>query len=59
MSGHVDDIGYIEAIRGEEFWRLGCGFPRLAPYIAEKGSLAVEGISLTVASVAGDTAELP
>ena len=58
VSGHVDDIGYIEEIRGEgEFWRLNVRFPaRLAPYIAEKGSLAVEGVSLTVASVAGDTA---
>ncbi|MFB3785619.1 MAG: riboflavin synthase [bacterium] len=59
VSGHVDDIGYIEDIREEgEFWRLGVRFPaRLAPYIAEKGSLAVEGISLTVAAVAGDAAE--
>lgn len=59
VSGHVDGIGHIEEIREEgEFWRLGVRFPeRLAPYIAEKGSLAVEGVSLTVAAVRGVTAE--
>ncbi|MGB9606260.1 MAG: riboflavin synthase, partial [Bryobacteraceae bacterium] len=36
-------------------WWMRVRFPsELAPYIVEKGSIAVDGISLTVASVRGD-----
>jgi riboflavin synthase alpha subunit len=53
VSGHVDAVGELTAIRaaGEaQIWRF--NFPAaLAPFIAEKGSLAVDGISLTVVEV--------
>ncbi|MGC9325993.1 MAG: riboflavin synthase, partial [Candidatus Hinthialibacter sp.] len=40
-----------------DFWRLAIRFPQnLSPYIAEKGSLCVEGISLTVASTTSSCA---
>ena len=53
VQGHVDATGTIEDIRpaGESFW-ITVGFPpTLAPYIVRKGSIAIDGISLTVAGV--------
>jgi riboflavin synthase len=53
VLGHVDGVGVIEEIRteGESHW-LTIGFPpALAPYFIHKGSVAVEGISLTVAGL--------
>ena len=51
VQGHVDAIGQIEEIRAEaEFHWLTVAFPRrLAPYLVHKGSIAVDGISLTIA----------
>ena len=59
VSGHVDGLGRITAIAAEEgFWRLEIAWedPALGRYICEKGSIAVDGISLTVAGCteAGD-----
>ena len=53
VQGHVDAIGYVEDLRQEaEFHWLTVGFPAaLAPLIVHKGSIAVDGISLTVAGV--------
>ena len=53
MAGHVDGIGQVlkrtDAPGGALFQ---IGMPAdLAPYVAHKGSIAVDGISLTVASV--------
>jgi len=53
VLGHVDGVGVIEEIRqeGESRW-LTIGFqPALAPYFIRKGSVAVDGISLTVAGL--------
>ena len=53
VQGHVDGMGTIEELRqdGESYW-LTVMFPApLAPYIVRKGSIAVNGISLTVAGV--------
>jgi len=53
VLGHVDGVGVIEEIRqeGESRW-LTVGFPpALAPYFIRKGSVAVDGISLTVAGL--------
>ncbi len=53
VQGHVDGTGRIEAVTPEgEFFRIRISFPpALAPYFIEKGSVAVDGISLTVASL--------
>ncbi|MGE5245096.1 MAG: riboflavin synthase [Betaproteobacteria bacterium] len=53
VQGHVDAIGHIEALRDDaEFQWLTVSFPApLAPYIVRKGSIAVDGISLTVAGL--------
>jgi riboflavin synthase len=53
VLGHVDAVGVIEEIRaeGDSHW-LTIGFPPpLAPFFIRKGSVAVDGISLTVAGL--------
>jgi riboflavin synthase len=53
VQGHVDATGTVEDVRqdGESYW-LTVMFPRaVAPYIVRKGSIAVNGVSLTVAGV--------
>lgn len=53
VQGHVDATGTVEDIRQDgDFWWLTVKFPpSLAPQIVRKGSIAVDGISLTVAGV--------
>lgn len=53
VQGHVDATGTVEEIRQEgNSWWLTVKFPvALAAYIVRKGSIAVDGISLTVAGV--------
>jgi riboflavin synthase len=53
VQGHVDAMGTLDAVREEAgaHW-LTIGFPLgLAPLIIRKGSIAVDGISLTVADL--------
>lgn len=56
VSGHVDAVGHIEDIRADaEFQWLTVSFPgNLAPYFIHKGSIAIDGISLTVAGLGRD-----
>jgi riboflavin synthase len=56
VQGHVDAVGRIEDLRAaSEFHWLTVSFPLdLARYLVRKGSIAVDGISLTVASLADD-----
>ena len=56
VQGHVDATGTIDDIRLEADCRwLTLAFPApLAVYIIHKGSIAVDGISLTVARLAAD-----
>jgi len=50
VQGHVDGVGRLSAIRPEGEWVLyRFDAPKaLAPYLVEKGSVAVDGVSLTV-----------
>ncbi|MEJ7718410.1 MAG: riboflavin synthase [Thermoleophilaceae bacterium] len=53
VQGHVDGLGVVEAVEQEGFARVvrvACG-PEVLRYVVEKGSIAVDGVSLTVASV--------
>jgi riboflavin synthase alpha subunit len=56
VQGHVDGIGRVEALRADaDFHWLTISFPSsLAPYLVPKGSIAVDGISLTVAGLGLD-----
>jgi riboflavin synthase len=53
VTGHVDGIGTVAAATAEgDSVRLGIvADPALAPYIAGKGSIALDGVSLTVNEV--------
>ncbi|NJD87306.1 MAG: riboflavin synthase [Betaproteobacteria bacterium] len=55
VSGHVDGVGTVTAFEDlGGSWRLEIEMPaELARYVARKGSIAVDGVSLTVNSVAG------
>jgi riboflavin synthase len=56
VTGHVDATGYVsEVTRGAGSMTMTIRAPHeLSPYIVERGSVAVEGVSLTVSRTAGD-----
>lgn len=57
MQGHVDGSGTVTALErlGDGNWWLKVRVPpEVERYVVWKGSLAIDGISLTVAEVAGD-----
>ena len=56
VQGHADAVGHVEELRAEaEFHWLTVSFPLLlAPFIVHKGSIAVDGVSLTVAGLGSD-----
>ncbi|MBR8828559.1 MAG: riboflavin synthase [Gomphosphaeria aponina SAG 52.96 = DSM 107014] len=59
VTGHIDGIGcLIESVAAQKAWEMTFGVPpslseqwerHIAPYLIPKGSIAVNGISLTVA----------
>lgn len=60
VQGHIDGVGRIEAIAPEGVGRrLTVRLPpALSPYVVEKGSITIDGVSLTVAAVAGEHIEI-
>ena len=56
VQGHVDGVGRVtrRERRGEDWWLEIEAPAPIARYIVDKGSIAVDGVSLTVAGVAGD-----
>ena len=57
VQGHVDGVGAIRDAVEDGFARVVTidAPPELLRYVVEKGSIAVDGVSLTVASVTADT----
>ena len=60
VQGHVDGVGTVESVREEGFSRV---LRITAPadtlrYVVEKGSIAVDGVSLTVSAVDDDALEV-
>jgi riboflavin synthase len=57
VQGHVDGVGTVREVVPDGFARVvTIDAPReLLRYVVEKGSIAVDGVSLTVASVTPDT----
>lgn len=53
VSGHIDGIGTIASIKEDDnaVWYFISSSPEILRLIVEKGSIAIDGISLTVASV--------
>ncbi len=60
VQGHVDGTGVVLSRTPSEAWHtVRFGIPTdLARYIAQKGSIAVDGVSLTVAAVGDDWFEV-
>ncbi|MDO9011551.1 MAG: riboflavin synthase [Gallionella sp.] len=60
VSGHVDGVGEVVTFNDiGESWRLVVRAPQqLAKYIAMKGSITINGVSLTVNHVAGSEFEV-
>ncbi len=60
VSGHIDGTGVIQSLRQDDiaWWvQVQCD-DKLMRYIIEKGSIAIDGISLTVASVQANSFEV-
>jgi riboflavin synthase len=59
VSGHVDGLGTVRTIEKQPAsWRLELAWndPAYGRYVCEKASVAVDGVSLTVAGCSGDGA---
>ena len=56
VAGHIDGTGTITETRRDDnaVWYTVSAAPSLLRYIVEKGSIAIDGISLTVAAVEAD-----
>ena len=59
VQGHIDGTGHVLEVRPGDRWRvLRISLPRdLAPLVVDKGSIAVDGVSLTVSAASGPGAE--
>jgi len=52
VQGHIDAVGIVQRIETEDGWRVRIGLVRDAMMcVVPKGSVALEGVSLTVATV--------
>jgi riboflavin synthase len=57
VSGHIDGQGLLKGSQAQgDYWSMsiavtGQAYQRIAPYLVEKGSIAVDGVSLTVNKV--------
>ena len=60
VQGHLDGRGkFISAVESGGFWTVRIGFPReIAQYLVYKGSVSVEGISLTIATLTDEYFEI-
>jgi len=57
VSGHIDALARVEVFeaRGKDHYLRVAAPPGSGRYLVMKGSIAIDGISLTVAEVAGDS----
>jgi riboflavin synthase len=53
VQGHVDGVGVVSAVRSDGFSRVVTisAEPEMLRYVVEKGSIAVDGVSLTVSAI--------
>jgi riboflavin synthase len=56
VQGHVDGVGVVDAVADDGFARIVtiAAGPEVLRYVVHKGSIAVDGVSLTVARIDGD-----
>lgn len=57
VAGHVDGVGSVQSIKKDDnaIWYTIAAGPEILRYVVEKGSVAIDGISLTVATVKDDS----
>jgi|TARA_B100000787_G_C16095781_1_gene251087 riboflavin synthase len=60
VFGHIDEIGHLKLIKEvSNCWLIKIQIPKnLKKFIAKKGSISLNGVSLTINKVAGDIIEL-
>jgi riboflavin synthase len=60
VQGHVDARGkFVSAAQSGDFWTVRINFPNeIGQYMVYKGSISVEGISLTIAALTEDYFEI-
>ena len=60
VAGHIDGVGQVVSLADDGIARrLTVGFPEeLLPLVVERGSVALSGVSLTVASLRGERVEV-
>ena len=60
VQGHVDGTGTVAELSGDGFaQRLRVELPdELLPYVVEHGSIAIQGVSLTIAALTDDAVEV-
>jgi len=60
VQGHVDARGqFLGAEQDGEFWTVRISYPKeIGQYLVYKGSISVEGISLTIADLSDDSFEI-
>lgn len=52
VQGHIDAVGRVTRVKSGADWRLELSLPRdLMPYMIPKGSICVDGVSLTIADI--------
>lgn len=60
VQGHVDATGkFLSATQSGDFWTVRVSYPKeIGQYLVYKGSISVEGISLTIANLTDDYFEI-
>ena len=60
VAGHVDGTGTVTQLRRDDnaIWYTIQADPALLRYVVEKGSITIDGISLTVAAVGSDSFQI-
>jgi len=60
VQGHVDARGkFLSAVQSGDFWTVRISYPKsIGQYLVFKGSISVEGISLTIADLTEDYFEI-
>lgn len=60
VQGHVDGRGeFLQTTQEGDFWTVRIGFPNeIGQYLVYKGSISVEGISLTISKLTDDCFEI-
>ncbi len=55
VQGHVDGVGTVQRVEATGQWKLWVAAPaHLLPYLVRKGSVTLDGTSLTIVDVAAD-----